>query len=264
MMKKKFAIIGDGFLANNVVNAYADGKMPNYELVCILGRTDEKLMPLCEKGRCKPVKTLGALLAERPEIAAEMASVEAVQEYCLDILNQGISFMALSIGAFADLNFYERAKETAAANNVKLYFSSGTIGAFDAMQTITLIGGAEASLTLNRWAGSYKNTPVYKPEIEESGVKGTLFEGNAADAIKLLPRMINIGVATSLATVGPENTHIKITGEPNMPHNDDNVNIHVHSDYVDMEFKVYSKNQILTGWSVVSFLNNLASPVYFY
>ena len=172
--------------------------------------------------------------------------------------------MALSIGAFADAAFFAKAKETAAKNEVKIYFSSGTIGAFDAMQSITAIGGAEAELTLNRWAGSYKNTPVYKPEIEETGVKGTLFEGNAAEAIKLLPKMINIGVATTLATVGPEKTKIKITGEPNMPHNDDNVNIRVHSDQVDMEFKVYSKNQILTGWSVVSFLNNLAAPVYFY
>ena len=37
--------------------------------------------------------------------------------------------------------------------------------------------------------------------------------------------MINIGVATSLATIGPENTYIKITGDPDMPHNDDDVNI---------------------------------------
>ncbi len=39
------------------------------------------------------------------------------------------------------------------------------------MQSITLIGGAKAELTLNRWAGSYKDTPVYKPEIEATGVK---------------------------------------------------------------------------------------------
>ena len=132
------------------------------------------------------------------------------------------------------------------------------------MQSISLIGGTKSELTLNRWAGSYKDTPVYKPEIEATGVKGTLFEGTAAEAIKLLPKMINIGVSTSLATVGPENTYIKITGEPNIPHNDDNVNIRVYSEHGYMEFKIYSKNQILTSWSVVSFLNNLASPVYFY
>lgn len=264
MMKKKFAIIGDGFLAANVADAYANGKMPDYELTCILGQMDERLDELSTKCNCKSVKTLDALLATQPEIVAEMAAVEAVQEYCIDVLKNKISFMALSIGAFADSDFYQKAKEVASENNVKIYFSSGTIGAFDAMQSINLIGGAKAELTLNRWAGSYKDTPVYKPEIEATGVKGTLFEGTAAEAIKLLPKMINIGVATSLATVGPENTHIKITGEPNMPHNDDNVNIRVHSEHVDMEFKIYSKNQILTSWSVVSFLNNLASPVYFY
>lgn len=115
------------------------------------------------------------------------------------------------------------------------------------MQSISLIGGTKSELTLNRWAGSYKDTPVYKPEIEATGVKGTLFEGTAAEAIKLLPKMINIGVSISLATVGHENTYIKITGEPNIPHNGDNVNIRVYSEHVYMEFKIYSKNQILTS-----------------
>ena len=264
MNKKNFAIIGDGFLATTVINAYSDGKIPNYNLTCILGKHDEKLSMLSKKADCKAVKTLDELLETRPEIVAEMASVGAVQQFCLEILNRGIDFMPLSIGAFADSVFYENAIQTASTNNAKLYFASGTIGAFDAMQTAALIGGAKAELTLNKWPGAYKNTPIYQPQADTIGVKSTLFEGNAAEAIKLLPHMINIGVATSLATVGPENTHIKITGDPTMPHADDQVSIHVYSDQVDLEFNVYSKEQIMTGWSVVSFLNALASPVNFY
>ena len=53
MIKKKFAIIGDGFLAANVADAYAHGKMPNYELTCILGRIDERLDELSTKCNCK-------------------------------------------------------------------------------------------------------------------------------------------------------------------------------------------------------------------
>lgn len=71
------------------------------------------------------------------------------------------------------------------------------------MQSISLIGGTKSELTLNRCTGSYKDTPVYKPEIEATDVKDTLFEGSAAEAIKLPPKMINISVATSLAAVGP-------------------------------------------------------------
>ena len=264
MNKIKFAIIGDGFLAHTVTQAYVDGKMPDYELTGILGMRDDMLAELQERCGCPVFKALPELLDTKPEIICEMASVEAVQQYALDILGQGISLMALSIGAFADLDFFAKAKEVAKANNCKIHFSSGTIGAFDAMQTINLIGGAEASLELRRWAGSYSATDVYKPEIEETGVADTLFDGNATEAIKHLPKMINIGVATSLATTGPDNTYIRIIGDPDMPHNDDNVKICVKSDKVDMEFKVYSKNQIMTGWSVVSFLNNLASPVNFY
>lgn len=264
MSKRKFAIIGDGFLAHTVTQAYADGKMPEYELTGILGMRDDMLDELSSRCNCPAFKTLPELIETKPEIICEMAAVEAVQQYAIDILSNGISLMALSIGAFADLDFFAKAKDIASANDCKIYFSSGTIGAFDMMQTITLIGGANASLELSRWAGSYSQTDVYKAAIEETGVADVLFDGNAKEAIKHLPKMINIGVATSLATTGPDETHIKIIGDPDMPHNDDNVNIHVHSDKVDMKLSVYSKNQILTGWSVVSFLNNLASPVYFY
>ena len=264
MNKRKFAIIGDGFLAETVTQAYADGKMPNYELTCILGMRDDRLEELSARCNCKYTKTLDEMLATGPEIVCEMAALEAVQQYAIDVLSHGVNLMALSIGAFADLDFFAMAKETAEANNCKIYFSSGAIGGFDLMQTISLIGGAEATLTQRQWAGSYSKTDIYKPEILENGVADTLFDGTATEAIKHLPKMINIGVATSLATVGPDNTRIHIIGDPDIPHNDDNIHIDVHSDKVDMELKVYARNQVLTGWSVVSFLNNLESPVYFY
>ena len=71
---------------------------------------------------------------------------------------------------------------------LKFIFHQKQLAHLDAMQSISLIGGTKSELTLNRWAGSYKDTPVYKPEIEATGVKGTLFEGTAAEAIKLLQK----------------------------------------------------------------------------
>lgn len=75
--------------------------------------------------------------------------------------------------------------------------------------------------------------------------------------------MVNISIATSLATIGTENTKLKVYEDLNMP-NDDDVHIKVASDKVSAKLKIYSKASILTGWSVGSFLKNLVSPVYFY
>lgn len=131
------------------------------------------------------------------------------------------------------------------------------------MQTIALIGGAEAELTLTREASTYRDTPVFSQAVLDSGERGLLFEGTAAEAIPLLPRMINIGVAKSLATIGPDKTRIRIYCDPKMP-NDDDVYIKVASEQTSAEMKIYSKSSILVGGSVVSLLNNLVSPVYFY
>ncbi len=263
MDKKKFALIGDGGIASVIVDAYCQGKMPAYELVCICGMNQEKLSELSEKADCKIAKDIEELISYKPSIVAEAAAIGAAKAYALPVLKSGIDFLPLSIGAFADSEFFEEAKKTAAEAGARLYFSSGAIGGFDIMQTIALMGDAQAELVQIREASTYRGTGVFSEEPLQTGKKTLLFEGSATEAIKLLPKHINIGVATSLATVGPDSTNIKIYGDPNMP-NDDDLRIKVFNDRASVEVNVYAKNSCITPWSVVSFLNNLASSVYFY
>lgn len=263
MNKKKFAIIGDGGLATVIVEAYCQGKMPAYVLVGMYGMNRENLKKLSEQAGCEVAENLEELLALNPSIVVEVAAVEAAKAYALPILERGIDFLPLSIGAFADEAFFEKAKETAAASGGRLYFSSGAIGGFDIMQTIALMGGAKAELTQIREASTYRGTGVFSEEPLQTGKRTLLFEGSAREAIALLPKHINIGVATSLATAGPDATNIKIYGDPNMP-DDDDLRIKVSNDRASVEINIYAKNSCITPWSVVSFLNNLASPVYFY
>ena len=48
--KKKLAVLGNGFLAGIIVEAYNKGLLEEYELTGILGRTKEKTEALAEKG----------------------------------------------------------------------------------------------------------------------------------------------------------------------------------------------------------------------
>lgn len=56
-------------------------------------RIDERVDEFLAKCSYKTVKTLDELLDTKPEIIAEMNAVEAVQEYCIDVLKNKISFM---------------------------------------------------------------------------------------------------------------------------------------------------------------------------
>ena len=49
--KKKLAVLGNGFLAGIIVEAYNKGLLEEYELTGILGRTKEKTEALAEKRR---------------------------------------------------------------------------------------------------------------------------------------------------------------------------------------------------------------------
>ena len=104
--KKKLAVLGNGFLAGIIGEAYNKGLLEEYELTGILGRTKEKTEALVEKGGCRPCSTLEELLEDKPDYVAEAASVKAVQDYGMKILSGGADMILLSIGALADETFY--------------------------------------------------------------------------------------------------------------------------------------------------------------
>ena len=80
-----------------------------------------------------------ALLALEPEYIVETASVEAVRAMAVPVLKNGVNLVIISIGAFADLDFYEQVKAAAVEGGAKVHLASGAIGGFDVLQTVTLM-----------------------------------------------------------------------------------------------------------------------------
>ena len=69
----RLAILGNGFLADIIVEAAKKGMLPDYELVGILGRSQEKTKALAKKADCEACFTITELLAQKPDIVAEAA-----------------------------------------------------------------------------------------------------------------------------------------------------------------------------------------------
>lgn len=118
----RLAILGNGFLAGIVVEAAKKGLLADYELVGVLGRSEDKTKALAEKAGCKACFTIEELLAQQPDIVAEAASVAAVKDFAEQILAAGVSLAVLSIGAFADQAFYEKTAQTAKAHGTKVIY----------------------------------------------------------------------------------------------------------------------------------------------
>lgn len=257
----KLAILGNGFLAGIIVEALQKGMLPDYELVGILGRSEEKTRTLAEKAGCTACFTVGELLAQKPDIVAEAASVAAVQDYAAQILSAGASMAVLSIGAFADSVFYERVAQTAKEHGTKVHIASGAIGGFDVLRTVSLMDEAKVTFETHKGPASLQNTSLFTDQLMTNTDETKVFDGTAKEAIALLPTKVNVAVAASLATVGPDAEHVQITSVPGFVGDDHRITAEIEG--VKAVVDIYSSTSAIAGWSIVALLQNLASPIVF-
>lgn len=266
-MKIRFGIVGCGFLGNIVANAWKDGFLEDYELVGVTSRTQESRDKTAEETGCRSCRDLAELLSLEPEYIVEAASVEAVREMACTVLEHGVNLVLLSIGAFADSTFYEQVKDAARRGCVKVHLANGAIGGFDVLQTITLMAQAgkldeTAGIETHTGARGFRNTPVWAEHLLTDTEKTTVFTGSAKEAIATFPRRVNVAVATSLATTGPDITQVTMHSVPGWTGDDHCITAEIEG--IKATVDICSSTSAIAGWSAVALLRNLASPVCFY
>ncbi|MDF2499616.1 MAG: Aspartate dehydrogenase [Anaerosporomusa subterranea] len=261
MGKIKLALIGCGYLNEIVANALKDGYLPEYELIAVLGKDSDRAKAFAERHGCKACADIDELMGMKPDFTAEAASVKAVQDYSETILNGGSNLVVLSIGAFADREFYERIKNTAAQNKRRVYIASGAVGGFDVLRTAALMSPITASIGAQKAPASLKNTPLFTNELMDITAPQLVFSGTAKEAIAILPTKVNVAIATALASAGPENTTMNIKAVPGFK--GDEYKIEIQGEEVRAELNIYSRTSAIAAWSVVEVLQNAVAPIVF-
>jgi len=261
MKKIKLALIGCGYLNEIVANALKDGYLPEYELIAVLGRDWGSAKAFAERHGCKACTDIDEIMAMKPDFTAEAASVKAVQDYSETILNGGSNFVVLSIGAFADREFYEHIKNTATQNKRRVYIASGAVGGFDVLRTAALMGTITVSISSQKSPVSLKNTPLYTDELMDITAPQQVFGGTTKEAIAILPTKVNVAIATALASAGPENTSMNIKAVPGFK--GDEYKIEIQGEEVRAELNIYSRTSAIAGWSVIEVLQNAVAPIVF-
>ena len=261
-----FAIVGCGKLAHIIVDAYLKGLLPNFKLVGCYSRSFEKAVEIANKVDrsetgyiCKPCQSFEEIQQLKPDYIVETASPTAFREIAIPALKNGSSLVTLSIGALADADFYKLVQETALENNTRVHLASGAIGGFDVMRTVALMEDCEVTFRTEKGPNSLKNTSVYDDSLQT--VKREVFTGDAKEAIALFPTRVNVAVAASLASVGPENVKVSINSVPDFIGDDHRIEI--KSEHIHAVIDIYSKNAQIAGWSVVNTLRNIVSPIAF-
>lgn len=263
MGKKRLALLGCGYLNNIVADAYLNGMLEDYEIVGVMGKSEENIKALSEKLDCAGCSSMEALLALKPDYVAEAASGQAVRTYAEQILGSGANLVVISIGAFADKELYQRVQQVARANGTRVYIASGAVGGFDVLRTISLMGEAKTKMTSRKGPLSLEGTPLFEEKLLENGEPTEVFVGTSKEAIAILPTRVNVSVATALASVGPENLEYRINSVPGMVGDDYVIETEVAERGMRAVVNIYSRTSEIAGWSIVEVLQNAESPIVF-
>lgn len=261
---KKLAIAGCGKLGTLVAEAWLKGLLPDYEITAVYSRTASKAETLADRLQreghsCRAAGTFEELLSLRPDYLVEAASPDAMRRWALPALKNGTSVVSLSIGALADDDFYQEVIRTAKDAGTHVYIVSGATGGFDVLQTVTLMGGAKARFFNEKGPQALRGTAVYDPSLDTE--QRTVFSGTAAQAIKMFPTKVNVTVAASRASVGPQEMYVQMVSTPGFK--GDTQRVEISNSQVHAVVDVYSATAEIAGWSVVNTLRNIASPVVF-
>ncbi|MBU2869315.1 aspartate dehydrogenase domain-containing protein [Colwellia sp. E2M01] len=262
-MKKKLAIIGCGYLSQTIAMAIKDGTLSGYELVAVLGRNPSRTKQFADYFNCKACTDINALLALKPEFVAEAASAESIIDYSEIILAGGANLIVLSTAAFADADLYKRAIKVASQNNSKIYIAGGATGGFNLLRTAAFMSPTpiDVTITSKKSPGFIARTPFYQDGLMNITGPTRVFTGTAKEIIDIFPYVFNVIHATALASAGAEATKFNIDAEPNF--SGDDYRIEVTGDKVALDLTIKSGDYAIAAWSVVSILNNAASPVVF-
>lgn len=264
MEQKKLALVGCGFLGGIVADAYAAGLLEGYRLVGAFSRTADRTAAVAQKTGCQACASLDELLSLRPDYVVETASVEMAREMALPVLEHGADLVLVSIGALADKAFRARVAAAALAHGTKVRLATGAVGGFDVLRTVSLMARAQglperAGIVTRKGPQSLQNTPVFREGLLTDVEETSVLSGTAAEAIAVLPTKVNVAVAAALATTGPDSATAEIISVPGFTGDDHCITAEI--DGVKAVVDVYSRTSAIAGWSVVSLLRDLTSPI---
>ncbi len=265
---KKIGIIGSGSLATIIGQGVSRDLADKYEILGVLSRNYENALKLSNKIGSRAYKSLDELIEDKPDYLIEAASPQVVRDIGEKILENSIGFIPLSLGVFADEDFYKRMEKLAIENKTRVHIPSGALGGFDVLHGACLMEEAEVSITTEKSPQSLNGAPYLQGRKLSEEEFEEVFSGSAEDAIKYFPNNVNVAVATALATRGVKATRVEINSRPGSRVNKHEINLKGKTVRVKVEVetspsKDNPKSSSLAAYSVIALLERLAAPITF-
>lgn len=215
----KVAIIGLGAIGGHVANCIAKGEGGNAKLVSLLCRNKEKYLEInahqSEAFKSLITDDISALFDAQPDIVIEAAGQASLSQYGTAILSKGIDLLVSSIGLFTSDEILKEFTTTAERSGAQMLLSAGALPALDWMSASSLSEVSKACITQEKPVISWQNTHAEKlVDLNAITEPTCFFEGTAREAANIFPKSSNISAMLALATVGLDNTQVRLVADP--------------------------------------------------
>lgn len=223
-------------------------KLQESKIVSIYSRNKEKTNKIAVQYGATSYESIESFLNSNIDLVVEVATIEVVKEVAVDILNKKIDLLVSSIGVFGNKPFFNKVIDICNRNDVNVYIPSGAVGGLDILKSAKTMGGLKKVQVITR------KPPIALTTDDIDETEKEIFSGNAAEAITLFPRNMNIGIAVSLAGIGPEQTKVKVISDPTIDKNRHTI----YAEGLFGEFKIEIKNEAMPNNPKTSYLAALS------
>jgi aspartate dehydrogenase len=224
-MKKNISIIGCGaigselalsvdrtMIENITISSILDIKLENAEVL------KSKLMnnnPLVFNNFSDLIKSENF---KDVNLIIEAASQNALTNYLNEIILLKKDVLVMSVGAFANAEFFSQVIKNVEKNDINLYLPSGAIAGIDAIKSVKS-SISYVTLTTTKNPNSLKDSPFFKKNnitINSIKKRTLIFEGSAIEAVENFPANVNVAALLGLTGIGLEKTKVNVIADPSI------------------------------------------------
>lgn len=207
--KMNIGVIGAGAIAQFVAQQLQHDD--TYTMTDVLVRNVDKHRDFAEAYNVTLHTDVTTFLNSSIDIVVEAATIEAVRQFLPSIVEKK-PVVVISVGAFADVTFYERMTELLEQHGQRLYLPSGAIGGLDLLQNAAALQGIErVSLTTTKPAASLTSEPLHERRI--------IFQGTAREAVAQFPKNMNVSIMLALSAMSFRAIDVMLIADPHATQN---------------------------------------------
>jgi aspartate dehydrogenase len=220
MPKRNVGLLGCGTIGSYLATAIESGTISNASLVGLFDIVDDSAKGLKSKLTSSPEihSDFNSFVDSPADIIIEAASQDAVRTFGKPIIEASKDLMIMSVGALADRTFLAELLNVSALRKgrSRIYVPTGAIAGIDAIRSVKHLLDS-ITLTTTKSPKALAGAPFFATrEVKLDSITEVteIYEGPAAEAVKLFPANVNVAAVLSLAGLGTDKTKVKLLADP--------------------------------------------------